>query len=272
MPCATNDDCDDGIACTIDFCDPATRTCMHKGDCCFSIADCDDSDPCTIDICDSVANKCSYREMDCDDQNLCTEDWCEPYGGCRYTPSLSCSTPCQRMADCDDGDLCTEDMCDLPQNICVFVAIRCEDDDPCTREFCAPQQGCVIQDLPGCELCRSAADCPLPSDNNCLTAACDPQAEKCVFTQKKCDDQDPCTNDYCVPATGECQADFICCDEDSDCDPGNACSTGKCTGGHCQLSPIACSDDNPCTIDSCDTDVGCIHETMSNCQAAGKGR
>ncbi|MBM4355699.1 MAG: hypothetical protein FJ109_18240, partial [Deltaproteobacteria bacterium] len=31
-----------------------------------------------------------------------------------------------------------------------------------------------------------------------------------------------------------------------------------------------CDDRNPCTLDSCDTDVGCVHEKKANCRPGGR--
>lgn len=263
-------DCDDGVACTTDWCDPATGECRHTGDCCTAISDCDDKDPCTVDICDRETNKCLYDSVWCDDGNPCTEDWCEPFEGCRTAPLPNCPRSCQTASDCDDGNLCTDDFCDLPGRVCVPVKVDCNDYDLCTQDYCEPKKGCQFRRIPGCDHCDGDVDCPVPPDNLCIRAQCDLDDRKCRYSQVECDDADECTSDYCVPETGDCWHEPICCASDADCDPKNACSVGKCVAGKCRLSPLPCDDRNPCTLDSCDTDVGCVHEKKANCRPGGR--
>jgi len=154
--------------------------------------------------------------------------------------------------------------------VCEHTKVECEDGDLCTQDFCSPERGCLHEDTAGCELCESAADCPLPADNLCVHSLCDPEAHQCVYDQTQCDDGDECTQDYCVPATGKCETDWICCDGDADCDPGNLCTKGICKNGKCETTPLPCFDDDPCTIDSCDSDVGCFHETNPKCLGPAK--
>jgi hypothetical protein len=258
-------DCDDGIACTTDSCDPVTGECLHVGDCCLNIAECEDEDPCTIDICEATTNKCMYEQIGCDDADPCTDDWCEPFVGCRHTSNTSCVLPCDGFAQCDDGNLCTEDECDPLLQQCVHYTVDCHDTDWCTQDFCVPDEGCRHVQVAGCQHCESDAQCTLP-ENQCISAACDPEEMQCKYAEKKCDDGDPCTADYCIPETGACAADYVCCEKDADCDPGNACTTGKCAEGKCKLTPISCDDKNPCTLDSCDLRIGCFHEVIKGCR------
>ena len=212
----------------------------------------------------------TYNSAECDDADICTQDWCEPYQGCRHEQSKNCTVPCTGSAACDDGSLCTEDMCNLPEQLCVHVDIVCDDSNWCTKDFCDPDHGCVHNQVAGCEYCEVGSDCANSSGNQCVTATCDPSDHRCVFVEKTCDDGDECTQDYCVAETGQCQNDWVCCEADTDCDPGNACTAGKCNQGTCVLTPIACTDGDPCTADSCDTDVGCVHEAVIGCREQAK--
>lgn len=258
--------CDDGVRCTTDYCDPTTGQCVHEGECCFSIGDCDDSDPCTEDICDKEANKCRYEIADCDDGNPCTQDWCEPFKGCSYETAPGCDKKCAKNSDCLDASQCTTDECNLPEGLCAHTAIPCEDGDWCTQDFCDPEQGCLHVRSKGCDGCKSDSDCPPPAGNLCVNAVCDPAEGKCSYAQKSCDDGDDCTEDYCVPESGKCATSHVCCTDDTDCDQSNKCSKVTCAAGKCQVEPLKCDDGNECTLDSCDTDVGCVHERREGCK------
>src|SRR5262249_54585099 len=50
------------------------------------------------------------------------------------------------------------------------------------------------------------------------------------------------------------------------CDDGNACSTNDvCSASRCQGGPPPrCDDDNPCTDDTCDPSLGCVHTNNAN--------
>src|SRR6185369_9562372 len=71
-----------------------------------------------------------------------------------------------------------------------------------------------------------------------------------------CNDNNPCTDEGCNPATG--------CTHTNNTDPGddgNACTTNAtCGGGTCHGGPPPdCNDNNPCTDDGCNTTTGCTH-------------
>lgn len=96
-----------------------------------------------------------------------------------------------------------------------------------------------------------------------------------------CDDDDPCTEDFCDPETGLCEYEFVnCCDGDpctlDYCDPQSGCvskapvcdSSSMCdveafdpeTGECVVVFPLNCDDKNLCTIDGCDPETGeCTH-------------
>ncbi len=132
---------------------------------------------------------------------------------------------------CDDGNVCTMDRCDA-DSACTHdgtgVEVACDDLDRCTTDD------------------RCAGD---------LAGTCNPGSPLV------CDDGLPCTRDTCDKVLG-------CTHEKSaamaPCDDKNACtSSDVCLGdadGTCRGSPgVDCGDDNPCTVDTCDVDVGCVH-------------
>jgi len=73
---------------------------------CTVDGECDDGIACTADTCDPAAGSCVYTPQDvlCDDGNACTTDTCGPITGCRYADNTD---------PCDDGDGCTgQDACE----------------------------------------------------------------------------------------------------------------------------------------------------------------
>src|SRR5262249_46266806 len=86
-----------------------------------------------------------------------------------------------------------------------------------------------------------------------------------------CDDGDPCTEDFCDPAAGCGHRDTACqttCGPGDDgvrCSDGSACTIGdRCGAGSCVGTALACDDGDPCTADSCDVELGCIHLEQAN--------
>ncbi|UJR82428.1 putative metal-binding motif-containing protein [Sandaracinus amylolyticus] len=72
--------CDDGVACTVDTCDPATDACTATA----ADIECDDGDPCNgIEICDLVRD-CVPGPDPCDDGDDCTVDSCTGEGECEH--------------------------------------------------------------------------------------------------------------------------------------------------------------------------------------------
>ncbi|HEU5154897.1 MAG TPA: hypothetical protein VFU03_09225, partial [Gemmatimonadales bacterium] len=95
----------------------------------------------------------------------------------------------------------------------------------------------------------------------------------------ECNDANPCTQDVCVAATGQCQSTPLPngqpCDDANPCTIGGTCQSGSCgtllscndgsactldscnpaTGG-CVNAPVTCDDGNPCTVDSCNGATG----------------
>ncbi len=114
-PCASDPcldaDCDDGLACTIDLCDPLTGTCLH-----LPIEGCE-PDPC--------------ENVECDDGNHCTVDSCDPRtGACIHTPiegcePFICGSPSAGDCDVANGTPACSDggCCEL---VCAFDSVCCD--------------------------------------------------------------------------------------------------------------------------------------------------
>jgi hypothetical protein len=122
-PCLSDDECDDGVPCTVD-------QCLPQG--CISTPDdglCDDGLLCTADHCDSAVG-CYHPHSDapCDDGLACTIDSCDDV-------SDSCeNAPCDGA--CDDGNFCNGvERCDSAIG-CTEGAPSCELDLPCAVDVC----------------------------------------------------------------------------------------------------------------------------------------
>ncbi len=136
--CSTNSDCDDGNACTIDYCDGDPLICHHKlilwcknndgccpkrctlqndNDCikeskneskivlCVNDSECDDNNTATKDVCSGTPKRCNHILI----------DWCLSGDGycpenCTFEDDTDCDE-CLSDIDCDDGNACTKDVC-----------------------------------------------------------------------------------------------------------------------------------------------------------------
>jgi len=226
-------DCDDDNPCTDDACNPASGECVYTD----NNDNCDDGDLCTEgDQCSG--GDCAGMPIDCDDNNVCTDDSCNPANGeCVYTDNSDY---------CDDDDLCTEgDQCSGGD--CAGTPVDCDDNNVCTDDSCNPASG-------ECVYTNNSDYC---NDGNLCTEGDQCSGGDCVGTPVDCSDDNPCTDDSCNPADGEC----VHADNDEYCDDGDLCTENdQCSGGDCAGTPVDCNDDNVCTDDRCDPANGeCVH-------------
>lgn len=149
--------------------------------------------------------------------------------------------PAEDNSPCDDGDICTDgDHCE--GGVCLSGDDKCEcrkDEDCSGREdgdLCNGTLICDLQNFPyKCIVDpKTVVTCDPKDDQECLKNQCDPKTGKCVMS----------------PAN-----------EGGECDDGNICTTvSKCVEGECKgIEFKNCEDTNPCTDDSCDPKLGCIH-------------
>ncbi len=277
--------CADGNACTNDSCAPG-QGCVHEasagpcsdGDVCTlkdqcadgvcqpggQTLNCDDGNPCTTDSCDSIEgcshapaagpcndqNACTEGDLcldgaclpgqpiACDDANPCTNDSCQPASGCHYALNSS---------PCSDGDVCTTgDVCVLGECLGAGV-LACNDGNPCTDDSCQPGVGC--------QFVANAAPC---DDGNDCTLGDTCQAGWCGGgIPLDCQDDDPCTDDLCVPLQG-----CIHPHNTAPCSDGDACTIGdSCDAGVCQpgIGTLVCDDGLFCNgIEVCQSQTGCV--------------
>jgi|GEM_PF-5600805 len=128
--CSTNEDCDDGVASTLDVCDKSVGLCLNSPitGYCDQDTDCNDNSVLTEDLC--IANRCEHRRnttpnpevkgpglqchihSDCDDGVDFTVDSCD-YNKCSNVVDRTQEPRCETDDDCNDGVVFTEDTCQL---------------------------------------------------------------------------------------------------------------------------------------------------------------
>ncbi len=188
---------------------------------------CLDSDKCNgAEIC--LLQECVAGELlDCNDDNLCTADTCDPQTGCVHEP-VDDDTPCPDDDPCNGQEICQAGACvkgDRPP---------CDDSNPCTEDSCDSTLGCLYENLPDGTACGG---------DGCGPATC--SAGQCQADDPlECDDEDPCTGDWCNPGEGcvrapaedgqACGACMICentrCVYNQDCVLEGGCGCGSKTG------------------------------------------
>jgi cysteine-rich repeat protein len=224
--------CDDSNPCTQDGCVPA-EGCLHQkltGD------DCDDGDDCTLaDHCSDGV--CGGEPVACNDGNPCTEDLCDGDTGCKF---INAGGGCNDDNPCTFGDYCADGACQSGP------LLSCDDGNPCTTDSCDDAQGCLHE--PSTGTCDDGNLCTI--DDVCAESICKPGG------LLGCNDDSPCTNDWCDPQTG-CQftPNSAACDDGSLCSLGDHCEEGECIAG----TQLDCNDSNGCTNDTCNPLVGCKH-------------
>ena len=235
-------DPDDGIACTIDSCDPETGDPIHQP----NDALCADANLCNgAETCDASLGCQAGTPIDVDDQVPCTNDTCDPQTG------LVSHAPDDGL--CADGNLCNgTETCDASLGCQAGTPIDIDDRVPCTNDTCDPQTG-LVSHAPNDGLCADGNLC-----NG--TETCDASLGCQAGTPIDIDDRVPCTNDSCDPQSGlvsHAPDDGLCAD-------GNLCNgTETCDASlGCQAgTPVDFDDAIPCTNDSCDPQTGlAIHQ------------
>jgi hypothetical protein len=203
-----------------------------------------DNNACTIDcrVTDGKADCGNWPRPPCNDQNDCTTDSCDPKTGCVFA---------NNTAECSDGDPCTTaDVC--RGGSCAGTAIGCNDNNTCTTDSCK-EGNCVFSPVEEGESCDDQNGCT--NSDKCTASGV------CVGSGgPDCDDGDPCTKNQCESSAcynTEYEPEGTPCLNANKCLVNTTChSNGECTS----LEEKNCNDNNPCTVDSCDPDVGCVNE------------
>ena len=240
-------DCEDGNACTLDTCSTAGG-CVHVG---VGPAGCDDGNPCTTgETC--AGSVCGGgAPVACLGSGPCAVATCDATaGGCVVSPL-------EDGAPCSDGDACTAgDAC--ASGACVATQIECTDANPCTVDGCDPTTGCSFE--PSTGGCDDGNACT--QGDHCVVGSCVPGPPL------SCPQDGACTVSSCDPATGQCMPaavpDGAPCSDGTYCTAGDSCISGICTG-----TIETCDDADPCTNDTCDADIGCVHTQSGDDEGCG---
>ncbi len=263
--------CDDGNPCTVDSCS-AVSGCEHAA--APMGGACDDGDPCThADACradglcrgEPLASCACETDADCaahDDGNLCNGTFACVEGTCTLDP--------ESVITCPAAGPCRTSGCSPLTGQCVPTLLPdgtpCDDQNPCTTGdtcqagSCAGEPGpcsctndddCLPFAAPGYDLCQGGL--------RCLGGVCAPDPT----TKASCPAAPPgsCTVAACDPATGLCEelavADGTACNDAGDDDP--CADAGVCSLGACVALGSPCDDGDPCTADTCEPGLGCVH-------------
>ena len=243
----------DGSVCTADVC--VDGTCSHP------LLTCDDGIACTLDACDPLAG-CQSAPDDalCDDGDVCTDDVCSPVDGCASAPRPDASP-------CDDHDLCTrDDACLGGQCVGAGISLECDDGNPCTVDRCDPTFGCLNEeDATACPC--TVGGSPLPVGAPCVDGDLCSSPDTCdgaghCIGGPLCDDGDPCTTDTCflacVHTDDRCPVSCAGKPDGTPCSDDLVCTVGICQGGSCTSTPRDCGDEVACDgIDFCNAFLGC---------------
>ncbi|NOX59855.1 MAG: hypothetical protein GXP29_13500 [Planctomycetes bacterium] len=174
-------DCNDGVSCTVDFCNEITTSCDNLP----NDASCNDGAFCNgVETCNAVSDCQPGTPVNCDDGVTCTLDACnEGTNSCDNTPN---------QASCDDGAFCNGvEVCNAVSDCQPGTPVNCDDGVTCTNDSCNE----------GTNSCDNA-----PVDSNCDnnlfcdgTETCDPLLD-CVTGSPPCMGATWCneTNDSCV--------------------------------------------------------------------------
>lgn len=186
-----------------------------------------------------------------------------PFGPCASGRCDLATGLCQGE-NAADGTACGGDACTSKATCkagkCGGVPLPCSDGNSCTADSCDPQKGCdhkLLQQI----LCDDGQKCT-PVDL-CV-------AGQCVGEAMVCEDGDPCTDDTCNAASGQCNhLGFASSAKKVACTASGGClGPGQCEAGVC-LAKSLCDDGNPCTFDLCAAG-NCSHLARSGaCTPAG---
>jgi cysteine-rich repeat protein len=267
--------CDDGNDVDGDGCDAnCTPTACGNGRITAGEA-CDDGNVVDGDGCDANCTRtgCGNGRITageaCDDGNTTPGDGCD--ASCHIEAPPTCgNNVIDEGEDCDggnttdcDGDgcshLCLKEECGNNRLECAEV---CDDggtapcDGDCAAD-CSHRVSCGDGIAECTELCDAGAN------NGAPGSGCDTSCRVCAIgSGADC----PCETDFDCSPSGRC-AGLACVDgvctsvEVRQCSDGNACNgVETCSNGECGTgTALQCADADPCTADSCNPAVGCLH-------------
>jgi len=182
--------------------------------------------------------------------------------------SNSNGSVCQTTTfNCNDNNPCTIDQCvangvdylGRPKSTCQYTPFACPPSaDPCSLNLCVNQNG-----KPVCQ--STPVVCNITS--NCTLGKCSNVAGKgvCSYSEISCGTSDNCTIYSCDPQRG--------CIKSLKCNDGNPCTDDFCNAktGNCTFSQKVCNSTNLCQVGVCDPNVGCVLQPVNCANISGNG-
>ena len=235
--------CDDGLSCTSDSCNPDNGECVHE------------LQPkwCLIDnVCISASTSPSGKDAQC--------KVCDPADKTDGWTWFANGTSCDDLSQCSQASQCAD-------GECVAVGPLCDDENPCTDGACDEEKGtCSYPPLDDGEPCTEDID--TCTQDICLSGQCVHPLEPdvCVidglcFAEDVLAPVAPCQ--ACVPATT--QVAWSAAPDATSCALPNA--YGECSGGACGF--LAChpgfANCNEELSDGCEADYGVDPENCGEC-------
>ncbi len=273
-----------GAACdaalpTAEICNGIDDNCDGKTD---ENVKCDDGDACTTgDACVDGKCKPTKDECGCKTDASCPQIPCGDKSFCNKAGMpWKCATVANTAIVCDakKATACAVPMCDVKTGACALSALpdgkACDaDGDACTapdhcaaglckagdKNACNDSNPCTFDDCDAkTGLCSHFAVGGACDDGNSCTASETCKGGKCQGgIAKDCNDNNACTVDSCDGVGGGCSHlggnDGAACSDGDACTSGEVCGKGICGGGKATI----CDDNNPCTLDNCDSKIGC---------------
>ncbi|MBT9559221.1 MAG: putative metal-binding motif-containing protein, partial [Myxococcales bacterium] len=296
--CTVGSDCRGGFYCDGGLCLPL----KGDGSTCGEAAECI-SGYCESNVC-CASGQCCRNAGDCNDENLCTTDACTGSYQCQNTANnLQCAIGscladgnyqeakfCQDGActtgggtvSCESNDPCKIDTCNAATGGCgqkaTPIGTTCA---PASCTGASKTTAKVCDGLGSCALGGSIQPCPGgytcgPDGESCRTGCT--SSTECqaayfcsggICLPKKvdggtCTTAADCVSGNCVNGTC-CSSGKTCCQDDGDCDDGNACTLNTCNGeSWCTVSFAPVS--TQCEAGSCN---GLTRTLPKNCNGSG---
>jgi MYXO-CTERM domain-containing protein len=255
--CSSDQDCNDGISCTVDSCDPQTHVCVHA----VNNAVCDDSDVCNgVEFCNPSIGCIAGTPLDCGDAYSCTTDACDPDTGCNNTPN---NAACNNAQFCDGTETCDPGAPDAnPGTGCLpGTPVDCSDTFSCTTTYCDENtDSCqTIRDDSACDdsqYCNGVETCTPGDPGADAVTGCMPGIAP------TCDDSVACTIDACDEDQDDCThtTNDAACSDSLYCNGVETCTLAGCVAGE----PVNCNDGIACTTDACNESTDSCTNVANN--------
>ena len=276
LGCAVDSDCEDDDYYTVDTCDVAANTCVHEFvPTCEKDKDCWDKNACTYQWC-GTDGLCKSKPILCTDELPCTKDLapcggaitdisadivyeqtcdpatgqqsaCDPAAGCIFLPVIGCNKEMEGECFTDSGEPCEQ----------VLTVVECTTDAECDSGAQCWPGNCNIDANTGKGYCNSGpVHCPYLGDG--IQAYCDPLTGQCVSKPMPgwtgCKKHTDCRHVSDDPVAGFNRCEIAYCNL-TDPDPKQ-----------CFYYERKCNDLNPCTVDHCDPNQGCVFTAIVGCK------